>query len=244
MIYFFKIKRWQSIKDHKSLKYSKYVLGEIFIVIIGILIALQINNWNTQRKLIVKEIKALQNVKLSLGKDFAYRQQTIDINNRTRNSMEYIIDHMEKDLPYEDSLKYHFSLITMDWGLEYDFSSYESLKSVGFSLISNDSLRSNIISYYSYAESWGSEGPKRYSNVLERASETIFIKHFEEMWNTQNGMIPLDYELLKKDNEFRYFLKTLRNQNYWMIDHPIERISAKFIKISNDIDQEIIVLKK
>ena len=244
MIYFFKMKRWLSIKDHKYFKYSQYVIGEIFIVTIGILIAIQFNNWNTQRKSILKEIEALQNIKLSMTKDSEYRQLTIKINKEVKNSLEYIIDHMEKDLPYEVSLKYHFRSITKDYGLEYDYSSYESLKTIGFGLISNDSLKSNIISYYSYAEYWGSQGPERYTNMLERASESIFIKHFDEAWNRQNGMIPTDYELLKKDKEFRYFLKTLRNQNFWMIENPIDIITDKFIKISAEIDEELMVLKK
>jgi len=50
MIYFFKMKRWFSMKNHEYFKYTKYVVGEIFIVIVGILIALYINNWNEERK--------------------------------------------------------------------------------------------------------------------------------------------------------------------------------------------------
>lgn len=247
MLPFFRRIRYHLIINIKSYKYLKYAIGEIVLVVIGILIALQINNWNTQRKLKVKEIKALQSVKQSLEKDSAYRQRSVISNNKAKKSINYIINHMEKDLPYEDSLKYHFSNITLDMGLEYDFSSYESLKAVGFSLISNDSLRSDIISYYSYAEYWGSNGPDRYSNLLERNSEKIFIKHFDQLWgmrpDKQGEMIPLDYELLKKDTDFRYFLKTLKNQNFWMIEIPVQRVTEKFKKISYDIDQEIITLK-
>ncbi len=50
MIYFFKMQRWLSMKNHKYFKYTKYVLGEIFIVIVGILVAIQLNNWNEERK--------------------------------------------------------------------------------------------------------------------------------------------------------------------------------------------------
>jgi hypothetical protein len=50
MIYFFKMKRWQSTRDHKFFKYSKYALGEIIIVIIGIVVAVIMHNWNEQRK--------------------------------------------------------------------------------------------------------------------------------------------------------------------------------------------------
>ena len=36
-------------KDNQFLKYSRYAIGEIVLVVIGILIALQINNWNEER---------------------------------------------------------------------------------------------------------------------------------------------------------------------------------------------------
>ena len=42
--------------DNKPLKYMMYALGEIILVVIGILIALQINNWNEDRKRSVIEI--------------------------------------------------------------------------------------------------------------------------------------------------------------------------------------------
>ena len=41
--------RHKLILDHKKSKYLKYALGEILLVVIGILIALQINNWNQKR---------------------------------------------------------------------------------------------------------------------------------------------------------------------------------------------------
>ena len=69
MFYFFKIKRWQSIKDHRSLKYSKYVIGEIFIVIIGILLAIQINNWNEQKRKDLKKQVYIERLNHDLARD-------------------------------------------------------------------------------------------------------------------------------------------------------------------------------
>ncbi|MGB3607629.1 MAG: DUF6090 family protein [Psychroserpens sp.] len=51
MIKFFRHNRQGYISEGKNTKYFKYVIGEIVLVVIGILIALQINNWNDQRKL-------------------------------------------------------------------------------------------------------------------------------------------------------------------------------------------------
>jgi len=50
MINFFRKIRKRLTDDNKPRKYFRYAVGEIFLVVIGILFALQINNWNTERK--------------------------------------------------------------------------------------------------------------------------------------------------------------------------------------------------
>ena len=50
MIKFFRRIRYDLMEKNKTGKYFKYAVGEIVLVVIGILIALQINNWNEQRK--------------------------------------------------------------------------------------------------------------------------------------------------------------------------------------------------
>jgi len=52
--------------DNKTSKYLKYAIGEIVLVVIGILIALQINNWNTGRLERLEEKKILISVKKDL----------------------------------------------------------------------------------------------------------------------------------------------------------------------------------
>lgn len=51
MIKFFRRIRYDLMKKNKTGKYFKYTIGEIVLVVIGILIALSINNWNENRKL-------------------------------------------------------------------------------------------------------------------------------------------------------------------------------------------------
>ena len=49
MIKFFRHIRKSMLMENKTGKYFKYAIGEIVLVVIGILIALQINNWNQQK---------------------------------------------------------------------------------------------------------------------------------------------------------------------------------------------------
>lgn len=63
MIKFFRNIRRNLINKGKTSKYLKYAIGEIILVVIGILIALQINNWNENRKSEVQEKKLLLNLR-------------------------------------------------------------------------------------------------------------------------------------------------------------------------------------
>ena len=51
MIKFFRKIRYDLMKNNKTGKYLKYAIGEIILVMIGILLALQVNNWNETRKI-------------------------------------------------------------------------------------------------------------------------------------------------------------------------------------------------
>ena len=61
MIKFFRKIRQNLIIENKTSKYFKYAIGEIILVVIGILIALQINNWNENRNK-TDEIESLMQV--------------------------------------------------------------------------------------------------------------------------------------------------------------------------------------
>jgi hypothetical protein len=66
MIKFFRRIRQQLLGEDKTGKYLKYALGEILLVMIGILLALQVNNWNEERKDRVEEIIILESLDKNL----------------------------------------------------------------------------------------------------------------------------------------------------------------------------------
>jgi len=74
MIKFFRHIRQNLIMENKTSKYFKYAIGEIVLVVIGILIALQINNWNENRK----ELKEEQKIIFSLNEEFKKNLTQLD----------------------------------------------------------------------------------------------------------------------------------------------------------------------
>ena len=69
MITFFRKIRQKLLSENTFSKYLIYAIGEIFLVVIGILIALQINNWNENRIKTNKEIVILKEVQRDLRRD-------------------------------------------------------------------------------------------------------------------------------------------------------------------------------
>ena len=69
MIKFFRKIRYDLMKQNKTGKYFKYAIGEIVLVVIGILLALQINNWNEDYKSKKKERGYLINLQQDLKAD-------------------------------------------------------------------------------------------------------------------------------------------------------------------------------
>ena len=69
MIKFFRKIRYDLMEKNKTGKYFKYAIGEIVLVVIGILIALQINNWNEQRKQNSQERYILNQLKVEFEAD-------------------------------------------------------------------------------------------------------------------------------------------------------------------------------
>jgi hypothetical protein len=81
MIPFFRKIRKKMADDNKPLKYARYAIGEIVLVVIGILIALSINNWNEERKERIEE----KNLLLELRSEFRANKENVEAYSRECN---------------------------------------------------------------------------------------------------------------------------------------------------------------
>ena len=129
-------------------RYFKYAIGEIILVVIGILIALQINNWNEYQKerkseeLILSEIR--DNLKYDLN-DFENNITTLQNKSISSKAM---LQALEKDIPFHDSLGYYFSYLNAYPHFSCKRNGYKLLQSKGLEIITNDDLRNKITDLY------------------------------------------------------------------------------------------------
>lgn len=97
MIKFFRQIREQLLGEGKTGKYLKYAFGEIFLVVIGILLALQINNWNEQRKMNIKEAIYLNGLKADLEKSKTALTRVIKKTDRVAKTVDTLVIMIKKN---------------------------------------------------------------------------------------------------------------------------------------------------
>jgi len=229
MIKFFRHIRQKLLSENKFSKYVLYALGEIVLVVIGILIALQINTINERQKDADYERHILKEIRTSLTKDLERTKNDLlpglirkeEATALTLKTVAYnIVDH--------DTviLRRDFSHIGIALNFTHDRGPYESLKANGLEKVSNDSLRSALVRAYEV--------------------DLPFRKIQSEQFNAENKLIrePLRDELALfnlvvkgKDTIFvgkSVKLETLiNNQNflkYIDLDERVSRIYRQWIK--------------
>jgi hypothetical protein len=151
MIKFFREIRQNLIMENKTGKYFKYAIGEIILVVIGILIALSINNWNEDKKTNAK----IKNVLVALHSDLV--QDTLLIT----NGMPYVIEQFELNESLRARVaKPNATLDTLikitrhefnpNWSNQilYNTNAYTSLNQTGLIENLSDSLKVNIKNFY------------------------------------------------------------------------------------------------
>ncbi len=108
MIKFFRKIRQRLLTENKFSRYLIYAIGEIVLVVIGILIALQINNWNEDYKLEKQEVLKLKEISNSLKKTKENIQQAQIADSRWMHYNEIILDYLENQKPYDPKLEVCF----------------------------------------------------------------------------------------------------------------------------------------
>jgi hypothetical protein len=184
MLKFFRKIRQNLLMENKTGKYFKYAIGEIILVVIGILIALQINNWNQNRI----QLKQEQKILLSLKTDF------IESKVRLLKSMGMQKDVVRKGSelikiyegkiprPINDSIT-NFLLAGVNgfYRAELLTGAYDAFINAGNSeLIRNDKLIKMLAEYFSIVES-GFEDQETSTN-LQNNMQTIIAPFGVELY--------------------------------------------------------------
>ena len=214
MIKFFRRIRQQLLTENKISKYFLYAIGEIVLVVIGILIALQINNWNETKKLHKRELALLSELNSNLEINIINLENDIIKQNKSIKSFNYILSLPHNNMPYNDSIPDYLFDIDYTPDVILVSSAFQTLKSSGLELIQSDSLRMAIVNLHEVDYVSLMQETRRLEDQLWSAVVIpLFQKHLR---NENERWIPNDYESWLKDVEFFNmvsFRASLRNSS-------------------------------
>ena len=183
MIKFFRKIRQNLLNEGKTGKYLKYAVGEIVLVVIGILIALQINNWNEHRKAKTQEKNLVLNLTEDLASDkerFAFNlKETNDILNVYKQL--YEIGANKKKDSIIDNPNYVRKLLKFSPNMNQDYATLSDK-------ITNDEIRESLLLYDWELNNFEAEFSE-FQIVIERIR--IFLGEkgkykLEGLYNTDN----------------------------------------------------------
>lgn len=147
MLHFFRILRRRLLTSNKFSKYLLYAVGEIILVVIGILIALQIDNWNEERKQRETEIHYLNNLKTDLQLNIAELDDYIAYRSSEVEAATRVLEHFEGK-PLINLVDFTYDIVNVyGWQRfnQQDNTFQELVNSGNLALISNDSIKNGLL---------------------------------------------------------------------------------------------------
>jgi hypothetical protein len=212
MLRFFRKIRQKLLSENQLGKYLTYAIGEIILVVIGILIALQINNANTNRKETQTLHGYLSNIKNNIESDKKQIEEIIAFRDSVKVYSEKIIElTQDNEISLDEFLwvthdEYN---VFFDYYLEINPSGFEALKSSGYlGMIQGSEVEKLINDYYlAY-------------NIIIKQEKSLndFIENMEVL-GFQDGVFTRAMEILRKPDAEEYFLSH-QEEIKSIINHP------------------------
>ncbi|WP_223032876.1 DUF6090 family protein [Hanstruepera marina] len=227
MIKFFRRIRKSLLTENKFSKYILYAIGEIILVVIGILIALQINNWNEKRKLINEEKTTIASLKLEFQKNVLDLESHINTTQAIMNAGKELLKHTDPNYEF-GSLKLVDSLLSMTPRLSiWDPSLYtlSNIKSSGkLSNLSNEDLKIKLIeweTFYSNLLDWSEFHVERGSKYFDYLIENSMNRNLHNYGPFQYGTSKFEgsNEALLKDKSFENIITHRTSHNGFMLEY-------------------------
>lgn len=198
MIKFFRKIRQNLLDEGKLKRYLIYAIGEILLVMVGILLALQFNNLNEKRKERILKVKYIDSFLLDIENDINSLVKLDTINRRYEQHGEYLLAYLEESLIEVDTNRLYHSLAYSHFKPSYKVSSgtYNDLVSSGNLRIFDDlEVKKSLDRYYT-PNDWD----LKYD---ERIIQTMWYDYWNEL---HTHIDPNLYDVIRK-NEIVDFSK-------------------------------------
>ncbi|MCS4435243.1 DUF6090 family protein [Aquiflexum gelatinilyticum] len=229
MISFFRKIRQKLLKENRVTRYLAYAVGEILLVVIGILIALQVNTWNENRKKLAVSRETIVNLKAELEEAKVELERAYHFNRENRRlSQEFIDGEISLDslrlAPHMVFSYTGFAQITLNLPiLERKLSSDKSIQG-----------KEELIHQLRTVQN-------EYNSIVS------IISNMERLWSNQvapyytktNTMVVYNQFLNKKEIELEFLLPILEDQEYKNLVAAINSFSFQLVDKMKSLNENL-----
>jgi len=226
-------------------KWPEY-LFEIIVLVIGIYGAFELATYGENRGRRRAEIEILKGCKTELMTDLVEINFNRNELRKSQTALNLILEVLENDGSYHDSLASHFIYTLLPMHFVHSTSSFETAKSRGLDIISNDEIRNKLIAVYDSQYDFFLKAEDEELAEVQYHMRQILPGRFKSGYNFEGkdntfegSMVPIDFESLKTDQEYLYFIKTQQNRTRSYIDYFYENLRKSVESMIQDLDQEI-----
>ena len=243
MIGFFRKIRKNLVVNNRFSKYLLYAIGEIILVVIGILIALQVNNANQNRKERKVELKVLRTIQSDISQDIVNLDSMIKWERTFVAGNEQLITLLKNDtITYETGMDSLFGNINRYYVFYPQRIGYESLKSGGMDLLRSDSLKENIVMLYDFHYELIAE-TMELKKQLYLETNPIFLPHLVTIGDLDERFSvtrkrPVDFNAIKEDQEFYNYLTHIYHERINFLRFALSTKDV-MLNVRDKVEQEV-----
>jgi hypothetical protein len=239
MIKFFRKIRQKLLTENKFSKYLIYAIGEIILVVIGILIALQINNWNNVRHDRKQEKSYLIDIKTNLLSDKNSANQSLSWNIGKIAVIDSLMQLLNTATSSTDYMEYLVNkATTLGAFTTFDpvSTAFDNMtESDNISIVQNNELRNQLTEYYSYdweksPQTVTRNNTRNYARIISSKiiGDTTYHRKFVEVYQSKiNEDMTLKW--------YKNFSKEFQDPNYIEFHSDREAVAAMFIMLPNTL---------
>jgi len=194
----------------------RHGMGELLLIVAGILIALAISDWNDSRVQREQEIALLNEIRYGLETDLAALESNLQAFRQGADDMGELLALFPSPPPYDPSMDRLFGTAYGIRITNLNTAAFETLKSVGLQSISNQDLRVGITLVFDHFYERLNGGHDVDAQVTFDILRPYYLHHFEDLKFNESAT-PMDYDSVMRDPYFlnivNYRLEVLkRNQ--------------------------------
>jgi hypothetical protein len=234
----------------KAGKYFKYAIGEIILVVIGILIALSINNWNEERKKGIQGKEYVSEIYSDVKKDILRINDILEKLEINKITSRQILEILENEDKYTaDSSLFVSNMLNTNAVIHVrrQNSTWDELTSSGkIAMIDNDSLDNLLKTFYEYYDKQVFQFSETPAQMREKnrtaSSRCLDLSSINRYWKKggDESYNKSWFTCILNDSEFKKDVVAIHLSTYWQIRH-FAKIKAEGQSIIDYMDKTIIL---